>query len=453
MTVLDGFPEGFNLNTGQKRVFEGLYQSTNRFCLVYGGSRSGKTFLTLMALVIRALKAPMSKHLIVRQEASAARSALARGNNATIKAVMRLCFPGVDVVWSEKYGYFEFENGSELWIGGLNDDRAMERILGNEYASIYINEASEVKHSAFILLRSRLAQVCKDENGNEMRQRFYVDLNPTNRMHWTYRIWIDGVEPEDQTAVNRAQYGHETISPYENRENLSADYIADLEDYGERARKRFLDGEYAADDENALWQRSMFQRVQLDSEGQLPFKVRRTVVAVDPAVSKTATSDETGIVAVALGQDGNAYVLEDASGKFSPSEWGRATNATFLEWDADRVIGEANQGGDLVESNLRVVNPELPYRKVHATSKTGGKQRRAEPVAALYEKNKVFHVGEFSELEDQMCAITPGFDDKAQGWSPDRVDALCWAIMELFPNLTQRKAVNEPLPIPQFSMV
>lgn len=447
---LDGFPEGFKFNPGQQGVFEGLYQSTKRFCLVYGGSRSGKTFLTICALIIRALKAEYSKHLIVRQEASAARAALARGNNATIKTVLRLCFPGVEAVWNEKYGYYEFDNGSELWIGGLNDDKAMERILGNEYVSIYINEASEVKHTAFVLLRSRLAQVVTDLNGNAMTQRFYVDLNPTNRMHWTYRIWIDGVEPEDGTAVNRQQYGHAVINPYDNRDNLSPEFLVDLEDYGERARKRFLLGEYSADDDNALWRREYFKRVQRREDGSLPVKLKRIVIAVDPAISKTATSDETGIIAAGLGVDGNGYILEDGSSKFSPIEWSRRTSSMYLEWDADRVIAEVNQGGDMVESNLRVENLDLPVKQIRSNR---GKERRAEPVAALYEKGKIFHLGDFPELEDQMCAITPGFDDKAQGWSPDRVDAAVFALTELFPSLTARDKQGRKKTGPQFSMV
>lgn len=451
MNYLDGWPEGFELNPGQQRVFDGLYTSTCRFCLVYGGSRSGKTFLTILAIIIRALKAPFSKHLIVRQEAAAARAALSRGNNATIKAVIRMCFPGLEMVWNEKYGYFELENGAEIWIGGLNDDKAMERILGNEYVSIYINEASEVKHSAFILLRSRLAQVVKDKDGDEMRQRFYVDLNPTNRMHWTYRVWVDGIDPKDNKPINRAQYGHAQINPDENRLNLSADYMADLDDYGERDRKRFRDGEYGADDGDALWKRSYFKRVQLNEDGSLPVKMKRIVVAVDPAVSKTDLSDETGIVVMGLGVDNFGYLLEDCSDRYSMVEWARRTNSAYLEWDADRVIAEVNNGGDLVERNLRVENQEVPYKAVHATR---GKERRAEPVAALYEKGRIFHVGEFDELENECCAVTTGFDDKAQGWSPNRMDALVWAAMELFPSLTNRKQkTNTAAPKPRFSMV
>lgn len=446
---LDGSSDGFALNPGQERVFTGLYQSPSRFCLVYGGSRSGKTFLTVYAIIIRALKAPGSKHLIVRQEATAARNALARGHQATIRAVLRMCFPGVEPVWNEKYGYYAFEGGSEIWIGGLNDDKAMERVLGNEYVSIYINEASEVRHAAFVLLRSRLAQVCKDVNGNSVTQRFYVDLNPTTRMHWTYRIWIDGVDPEDDSPVDRSSYGVETISPYENEANLSADYLADLEAFGTRARKRFLEGQYTADDENALWRRSYIKRAQCREDGSWPVNMRRIVVAIDPAVSTKAGSDETGIVVVALGEDGFGYLLEDASGKYRPEEWARRAVSLFRSMSADMVIGEVNNGGDLIESALRAQSPDVPYKAVVATR---GKAVRAEPVAALYERGRIFHVGEFPAMEDQMTSVTVAFDSRAAGWSPDRVDALVWGFTELFPSLSARRSTG-PVSAPKFSMV
>lgn len=441
----------FDFNPGQEKVWTELYTSTAiRFALVYGGSRSGKTFLTIYTIILRALKAPFSKHLIVRQEAAAARAALARGNLATIRIVLRVCFPGLELTWNEKYGYYEFENGSELWIGGLNDDKAMERILGNEYASIYINEASEVKHSAFVLLRSRLAQVVTLKDSDKpLRQVFYVDLNPTNRMHWTYRVWTDGVDPEDGKQIDRRQYGVATINPQDNAANLSPEYLLDLQNMNERAKKRFYEGKYSADDENALWKRSYFKRVYLDENGDFPVRMKRIVIAIDPAISSTDTSNETGIAVVALGADNNGYVLDDVSGVYRPEEWARRASSAFLEFDADRVIGEVNQGGDLVESTIRVANADIPYKAVRATR---GKYRRAEPVAALYEKGKIFHVGEFSELEDQMCAITPGFDDKAQGWSPDRVDAVVWGFTELFPSLTRRKSAGS-VPVPEFSMV
>ncbi len=176
----------------------------------------------------------------------------------------------------------------------------------------------------------------------------------------------------------------------------------------------------------------------------------RIVVAVDPAVTNSPGSDETGIVAVGLGADGFGYVLADESGRYRPEEWARRAVSLYRSLDADRIIGEVNNGGDLIEAAIRAQAADVPYKAVRASK---GKVARAEPVAALYERGRVFHIGQFPELEDQCCAITVGFDSKAAGWSPDRVDALVWGLTELFPALSARRTTMTELPKPQFSMI
>lgn len=426
----------FEFNPGQQRAWDNLYTSDKRFCLLYGGSRSGKTFLAVYAILTRALKAPKSKHLIVRQEAASARASLLRGNMATIPMVIGLCFPGLTFEPNEQYGYLTLPNGSEIWVGGLNDDKAMERILGNEYVTIYMNEASECRYSAFTLLRSRLAQVVKDIDGDTVRQRFFVDLNPTTRNHWTYRVWIDGTDPEDGKALNLSDYGSDVINPLDNIANLSGDYLADLQALPERARRRFFEGRYIEDAENALWRRAMFKRVQ-----KIPDLVR-IVVAIDPAISTEAGSDETGIIAAGIDGAGNGYLLEDASGKYKPEEWAKQAIALYDTWGADRIVAEVNQGGDMVQAVIRAQRADVPYTAVQATR---GKVVRAEPVAGLYERGKVFHVGDFPTLEDQLCTVTVGFDRKAAGWSPDRMDALVWAFTDLFPRMTRGVKSTGPI--------
>lgn len=352
--------------------------------------------------------------------------------------------------WKSQDGYFLLPNGSEVWVGGLNDEKAMERILGNEYCTIYGNEASEIEYTAMLLLRSRLAQVCETIEGKTLSQRFYIDLNPTTRMHWTYRLWIDGVDPQDETPINREQYRYTIVNPYDNQANLSGDFLADLEALPARQKKRFLSGEYSADDDDALWRRDMFKRVALKEDGDWPVQLRRIVVAVDPAVSNKPGSDETGIVAAGLGVDGRGYVLADESGRYKVEDWAKRAVATYQSLGADRIIGEVNQGGDLVESVIRTQAERVPYKAVRASR---GKVTRAEPVAALYERGRIYHVGEFQELEDQMCAFTTGFNPRVAGYSPDRVDALVWALSELFPQLTAKTKSQAPLPTPQFTMV
>ena len=146
--------------------------------------------------------------------------------------------------------------------------------------------------------------------------------------------------------------------------------------------------------------------------------------AIDPAVSAGEGSDETGIIVAGYGFDEKGYVLEDLSGRYTPADWaGRAIEA-FHRWRADRLIGEVNNGGEMIEHTLRAVDREVAYRAVRASR---GKQARAEPIAALYEQGRVRHVGAFPRLEDQMVSWEPLGTER----SPDRVDALVWALTEL----------------------
>nr|WP_250893750.1 hypothetical protein [Croceibacterium selenioxidans] len=155
--------------------------------------------------------------------------------------------------------------------------------------------------------------------------------------------------------------------------------------------------------------------------------LQRVVVAVDPSGTKgNGGGDDIGIVAAGKGRDGRFYVLEDASCNLSPDGWARQVARTYDKWSADRVVAEANFGGAMIESVLRTAAPHLPIKMVTASR---GKVVRAEPIAALYEQGKVSHVGEFGLLESQMCFMT-GAGFKGEG-SPDRVDALVWALTEL----------------------
>ncbi len=420
---------------------------------MYGGSRSGKSALGVALDQDRAWLASGSRHAIIRKEASSAKRSIVKDTFPTIWALQ---YPGVSVPqWNEQYGYYKFENDAEIWVGGLNDDKAIERILGNEYATIHGEELSEWKYDWYLTLRSRLAQTVTidadvPQKGQQLSQRFIGTLNPTTRMHWTYRLWIEGVEPVDEVPIDREQYGYVMLNPKDNEQNLSADYLADLASLPERQRRRFYLGEYSTDEESALWRRSYIKRTHLTEAGEYPIALKRIVVAVDPAVTNQPGSDETGIVAVGVGQDGNGYVLADESGRYRPEEWARRAVSLYKSVNADRIIGEVNNGGDLIESQLRAVDPTVPYKAVRATR---GKVVRAEPVAALYERGKVFHVGSFPDLEDQMCAVTIDFDSKAQGWSPDRVDALVWGMTELFPALSARQRQTSKPPSPRFSMV
>ena len=158
-------------------------------------------------------------------------------------------------------------------------------------------------------------------------------------------------------------------------------------------------------------------------------------------------ADETGIIVAGVDQAGVAHVIEDASGRYpaaddpndttGESSWARVAIASFYEYEADCIVAEANQGGDMVKAVIEAVDRNVPVKLVKATR---GKVLRAEPIANLYAKGKVEHLRRFADLEDQMCSLTPDFNRKAEGYSPDRVDALVWALTELFPHLTKDRS-------------
>ena len=216
----------------------------------------------------------------------------------------------------------------------------------------------------------------------------------------------------------------------DNAHNLADGFLERIvSDYeGTRLGRQELDGELIEDHPDALWKRPQLESLRVKVVSPL----RRIVVAVDPPVTGRKTSDDCGIIVAGLGEDDIAYVLEDATiSAAQPTAWANKVAAAYLRWQADMVVAETNQGGDMVETILRTIDPELPVRQVRATR---GKWLRAEPVAALYERRRVRHVGVFPELEDQMCNFGPA--GLSSGNSPDRLDALVWALTHLVLNRT-----------------
>jgi len=221
-----------------------------------------------------------------------------------------------------------------------------------------------------------------------------------------------------------------THAPTEaNRAYLAESFLAEVEARyaGTRLGRQELEGLLLEDVEGALWTTSMLERCRVEAAPRLS----RIVVAVDPAVSSGAASDECGIVVAGVVSEGpvtewRAYVLEDASVRGGPLDWARAAVAAMQRHGAERLVAEVNQGGDLVESVIRQVDPLVPFRALRAGR---GKGLRAEPVAALYEQGRVHHLRGLGALEDQMCRMSvAGYDGRG---SPDRLDALVWAIHEL----------------------
>ena len=212
----------------------------------------------------------------------------------------------------------------------------------------------------------------------------------------------------------------------ENQANLAPAFLDQIvrRYLGTRLGRQELDAELLEDVPNALWQRGLIEAARTAAVPELV----RIVVAIDPAATSGEQADETGIIVAGRDAAGHGYVLADASGHYAPAEWARAAIAAYAAHRADRIVGEVNNGGEMIEAMLRMIAPDVPFRAVRASR---GKAARAEPVAALYEQGRIRHLGAFPRLEDQMCAFTPDFDRAAAGYSPDRVDALVWAITEL----------------------
>ena len=224
---------------------------------------------------------------------------------------------------------------------------------------------------------------------------------------------------DPHTVITRA-------STYDNRANLAdAFFDAIITKYeGTRLGRQELDAEMLEDVPGALWTRSLIDATRITSGDVRHNLLVRIVIAVDPAVSSNPDSDEHGIIVAALTPTGHVLIMEDLSLRGSPGEWGHVVVAAYRSRRADKVVGEVNNGGDLVAANLYGIDPSIPFRAVRASR---GKYIRAEPVAALYERGLVHHVGIFGALEDQMCGWTPQGTEK----SPDRLDALVWAVTEL----------------------
>jgi phage terminase large subunit-like protein len=188
-----------------------------------------------------------------------------------------------------------------------------------------------------------------------------------------------------------------------------------------RKHARIFLGEWTEEVEGALWSWGM---IQLARETAPPPAMRRIVVAIDPAATSSAHADETGIIVAGEGTDGRYHVLADRTMRGSPLEWAQAAISEYRRWKADRIVAEVNNGGEMVEATLRMVDATVSYRSVNASR---GKMVRAEPVAALYEKGAVVHHGRFSDLEDELMT----YSGKAGQRSPNHMDALVWALTSL----------------------
>jgi phage terminase large subunit-like protein len=400
-----------------------LLEGTQRYTCLAGGTRSGKTFLIVRAIIMRALQAKDSRHAILRFHANAARASIALG---TLPQVARLCFPGLQLKERRQDGYFALPNGSHIWIGGLDDKDRVEKILGLEYATVFLNEASQIPYSSALVAFTRLAQVTP-----AVQQKAYVDLNPVGKSHWTNILFGEKRDPTSmQPLKDPENYQRAFLNPPDNIANLSQEFLTSLSHLPEKQRKRFYEGVYVDEIDDALWTYKIIDSNRCGPEDIPEEKRAAVVVALDPsgaAGHDDLSADEIGIVVAARGFDGDCYILADLSCREAPAVWGRRAVTAFHEYRADCIVAESNFGGEMVRATIQAADRNVPVRLVTASR---GKAVRAEPISVRYAQGQVHHAGRFGKLEDQLCAFSAA--GYIGGGSPDHADAAIWALTHLF---------------------
>ena len=330
---------GTMLLTPRQREARKLLGGPQRHTLLVGGSRSGKTSILTYSVLMRAVRTPGSRHVILRRHGNAARNSIWLDS---LPKIRQLAFPTIKLTPHERDGYMSLSNGSEIWVGGLDDKERVEKILGNEYATMYFNECSQIEWSSRLTALTRLAQ-----NIEGLKQRAYYDLNPGGTGHWSYQQFVAGLIPGTRLPLaDPENYAHMYLNPRDNEANLSADYIRDLENLPAKQRKRFLDGVYNAEVPGALWTYEMIQPHRLVAMQDVRFDlIVRIVIGIDPAVSSNEDSDETGIVVCGLTRSGHIVVLEDLSGTYTALEWAHAAQLPLLLCCADATGGKLPRAG------------------------------------------------------------------------------------------------------------
>ena len=350
-------------------------------------------------------------HRLASEAAAPLRIALVAETLADAREVM---VDGVSGLWRiarHRRPAFEISRRRLVWPNGsvaqLFSSEDPESLRGPQFDLAWCDELGKWKHAR--------------ETWDMLQFGLRLGTEPRQVVTTTPRAipLLKAIVADPGTVVTR-------LSTDGNAANLAPGFIKAMETRygGTRLGRQELDGELIEDREDALWSRDMLERLRVRSPGPLG----RVVVAVDPPAAERARNSCCGIVAAGIESSGRAVVLADLSvANASPGAWGAAVVRAVRRFQADRVVAEVNQGGDMVGAILRSVDADLPLTTVRATR---GKFLRAEPVAALYEQGRVVHAGTFPALEDQMCDFGP--DGRLSGGgSPDRLDALVWALTAL----------------------
>ncbi len=367
--------------------------------LMLGGRGAGKTRAGAEWVRAHARDASDARIALVAETLSDARAVMVEG----VSGLLSVHPPGARPLFEPSKRQLRWGNGAVAQLYSAEDP---ESLRGPQFTAAWCDE---------------LAKWRRPQETWDMLQ-FSLRLGSTPRQVVTT---TPRPIPLIKTLLADARTFVTRVSTTANAANLAPSFLETIVGRyrGTRLGRQELEAELLEDRPDALWPRDIIERHRVSA----PPPLVRIVVAVDPPVSSGARADACGIVVAGVGEDGRAYVLADATLQgVRPLDWARAAIAAFRRFEADRVVAEVNQGGELVETVLRQVDPALPVRSVRAMR---GKVLRAEPVAALYERACVSHVGALPALEDEMCDF--GLDGLSGGRSPDRVDALVWALTDL----------------------
>ena len=365
--------------------------------LYLAGRGAGKTRTAAEWLADQAISQPNTRWAIVAPTYADARDTCAEGESGILNVLRRY---KMLKDWNRSLGEILLTNGSRIKL--FSADKP-DRFRGPQHHGAWCDELAAYRYTdAWDQLQFGLRL------GSHPRVIVTTTPRPTSLIR-ALANRVDG-----SVVVTRG-------STFDNAANLAPTALADLKlrYEGTRLGRQELYGEIIDEVDGALWHNAMLDASRVEDAPPLI----RIVVAIDPATTSGEKSDETGIVVAGVTGDGHYYILDDISRRSSPDSWARAAVEAYYKWKADRIIGEGNNGGDMIEALLRQVDPTIPYKKVTATR---GKLLRAEPIASLYEQGRAHHVGSFAALEDQMTNYTPDAD-----FSPDRLDALVWAMTDL----------------------
>lgn len=384
--------------------------------VVLAGRGFGKTRMGSEWIRQKALANPGCRIALVAETAADARDVMILGDSGLVN-----CDPTLTTdSWSPTNRRLSWPNGSTAWCYNATEP---DQLRGPQHHFAWVDELAKFRYM--------------QETWDQLQFGLRLGLHPQVLVTTTPRPLplIKKLIADPDSTVTRG-------STLDNQANLASNTIKQLyERYGStRLGRQELDGEILGDIPGALWNRESIDASRLYD---VPKNLERVYVAVDPAVSNNEGSDEHGIVVVGLGRDDDGYargyVLEDGTVRGNPEDWARKAISLYRSWQADKIIAEKNQGGQMVESTLKAVDRSVPIKLVHASR---GKVVRAEPISALYEQGRVHHVGRFDKLEDQMCMFSVDNLRNASNGSPDRVDALVWGLSEIFDKITGRRMIK-----------